>query len=235
MRGMPVLLVIAAASVWVSPAYSQSWFSRKSKAPPAQRVGELIGIVKADPEERKRSSAAQELRDYDAKAFPEIIPILVDVLQSDGKASVRLEAAQSLGKLRPLSQFAGQALEQAAARDESWRVRWQARSSLMLYHMAGFTIRGKSKSDASVIASGPNETPLTQNTPIIIVEEGKTDKKSVPVTNVSPSSNPPYPRPLPSFSTAMPNGGPAPRPIIIDTPTTPVSTGEDGPALSPQK
>src|SRR5262249_148092 len=76
----------------------------------------------------------EELRKYDPQTFPDIVPVLIDVLGSDAKPSVRTEAAQTLGKLRPISQAVGQALEQAVAKDSSMRVRRQAPSSLPPYH-----------------------------------------------------------------------------------------------------
>jgi hypothetical protein len=94
--------------------------------------------VKNDGDESKRTAAAQELRQYDPGQFPMIVPVLVDVLLTDSKPGVRAEAAQSLGKMRPIAQQAGMALEQALASDSSMRVRLQARSSLLQYHWSGY-------------------------------------------------------------------------------------------------
>src|SRR5205085_8876672 len=99
-----------------------------------------------DGDENKRARAAEELRQYDPAAFPDIVPVLIDVLVNDKKPAVRAEAAQSLGKLRPVSQQAGQALEYALTKDPSMRVRLQARSALMQYHWSGY--RSASKKDA---------------------------------------------------------------------------------------
>ncbi len=103
-------------------------FGKKSKRPPtpAERVPELLLLVKTDGDESKRAAAAQELRQYDAAQFPAIVPVLVDVLSTDQKPGVRAEAAQTLGKMRPISQQAGMALEQALTNDSSMRVRLQA-------------------------------------------------------------------------------------------------------------
>src|SRR5205823_268596 len=79
--------------------------------------------------------------DYDVNAFTEIVPVLVDVLRSDKKQSVRLEALGSLTRIRPVSNLAGQAIEKAAADDESWRVRLQAKTALPKYHLAGYSSR----------------------------------------------------------------------------------------------
>lgn len=115
------------------------FFGKKgSKPDPAKRIPELIGIVKNDGDESKRARAADELRQYDPAAYPYIVPILIDVLMTDKKPSVRAEAAQSLGKMRPVSRDVGVALEQAVAKDPSMRVRLQARSALLQYHWAGY-------------------------------------------------------------------------------------------------
>ncbi len=78
------------------------------------------------------------MRTFDPAKFPDIIPALIDALQNDPTPSVRSEAVQSLGKLRPVSQVVGEALEQTLAKDASMRVRLQARSTLLQYHWAGY-------------------------------------------------------------------------------------------------
>ncbi len=121
------------------PTYAGIFFGRKNKKPtPMERVPELLALVKSDGDESKRAAAAQELRMYDPNQFPMIVPVLVDVLLTDAKPSVRAEAAQSLGKMRPITQQAGMALEQSLANDASMRVRLQARSSLLQYHWSGY-------------------------------------------------------------------------------------------------
>ena len=98
----------------VGPSYAGIFFGRKNKKPtPAERVPALLAVVKTDGDESKRAAAAQELRQYDPGQFPMIVPVLVDVLLTDSKPAVRAEAAQSIGKIRPISQPAGMALEQA--------------------------------------------------------------------------------------------------------------------------
>jgi hypothetical protein len=123
----------------VGPSYAGIFFGRKNKKPtPAERVPELLAVVKTDGDESKRAAAAQELRQYDPGQFPMILPVLIDVLLTDSKPAVRAEAAQSIGKIRPISQQAGLALEQALTNDSSMRVRLQARSSLLQYHWSGY-------------------------------------------------------------------------------------------------
>ena len=177
-----LLLVIALA--WAAPAPAQWIFAKKQKMNPTQRVPELVLIVKTDTDERKRAHAAEELRDYDPATFTEIVPVLVDVLQQDKKMNVRLEALTSLAKIRPVTARAGQAIEKAAAEDESWRVRWQAKTSLPKYHLAGYSSR---KSDPA-----PVKKTSTQEPPVTV--------------------SPPAPRSNDGFARRMPPGGASPEP-----------------------
>jgi hypothetical protein len=135
-RTVAVWAALAAVAV---PAPAGWIFNRKNSKPdPNERVTELLSTLKNDGDEVRRENAAEELRHFDAGTNPNIVPTLVEALEHDSKPGVRAEAAATLGRLRPLSQEAGQALEQALARDPSMRVRLQARSSLMHYYMAGY-------------------------------------------------------------------------------------------------
>ena len=94
-QGTLVLVIVLA---WTAPAPAQL-FAKKVKPNPSQRVPELILIyLKTDPDEKKRAHAAEEIRDYDAILFAEIVPVLVDVLQNDKKMSVRHEAVEQPGE-----------------------------------------------------------------------------------------------------------------------------------------
>lgn len=159
------LVALVMLPVLAGPSYAGIFFGKKNKKiTPAERVPELLAQVKSDGDESKRAAAAQELRQYDPGQFPMIVPVLVDVLLSDGKPIVRSEAAQSLGKIRPISQQAGMALEQALSNDSSMRVRLQARSSLLQYHWGGY--RSVRKDD---LVPQTKEPPLAgENSPPII-------------------------------------------------------------------
>jgi hypothetical protein len=133
MRWYHSLLACALGVVAAAPAPAGIFFNRKPKANPAQRVPELVQIVTGEKDERKRANAAEELLQFDGAAHPAIAPVLINALQSDPKLGVRLEAAHSLGKLRPASQEARQALEKAASSDSSLRVRLQSRTALLFY------------------------------------------------------------------------------------------------------
>src|SRR5437763_1198439 len=126
-----VALVLLLAPVLAAPASAGIFFNKKEKPNPAERVPELIKVVQTDGDEDKRMAAAEELRDYDVGQFPDIVPALIGVLLNDQKPGVRAEAAQSLGKIRPVSDAVGAALEQSLAKDSSMRVRLQARTVLL--------------------------------------------------------------------------------------------------------
>ena len=121
-------LVVPLAAMLAGSGRAGIIFGRKKeKVEPKARVPELLTTLKTDRNADHRAHAAVELHNYDPVAFPEIIPALVTALQGDAKSGVRLEAALSLGKLRPVNQAAGEALERAVSADPAMRVRLQAR------------------------------------------------------------------------------------------------------------
>jgi hypothetical protein len=196
------------------PASAGVFFGKKGKKPnPNDRVPELLVTVKTDGDENKRAHAAEELRQFDAASHPEVVPILIDVLLNDKKPAVRAEAAQSLGKLRPVSQEAGQALEQALAKDPSMRVRLQARSALLQYHWSGY--RSATKKD------GP--PPF--------------ESKEPPLADTGPKLAPPATMPVPGRLTPQPAPPPAPVPAPALTPppagAQPLPAGPSQPASGP--
>jgi hypothetical protein len=160
MNGHRTLLLVLSALLLASPAPAGIIFGKKKPKPePAQRVPELIEIVKTSSDESKRADAADELRKYDPLMFPEMIPTLLDVLQNDAKPSVRLSAMSTLTKYRPVSPEIGQAIEQTLAKDASMRVRLQARSTLLQYHWAGYRTPKEEKKPTT------KEPPLAQPLP----------------------------------------------------------------------
>ncbi len=256
---LPLILLIVPALATPAPA---QLFSQKSRPDPNLRVPELLYIVKMDKDERKRSTAAQDLRDFDIKSFPEIVPILVDVLQNDKHWSVRLEAAQSLGKIRPISQVAGQALERASSQDASLRVRMQAWTSLRLYHLAGYRGQAPAAPAAREDKRGPGRTdepPLADPVDVklmppeqgVAVEAAKGTKpgasapaKGTPTSNPRKGTGSPHGSALPPGSTAPQSSGPAriswsttmpPQPVRVTPPPMPLEiiTLPGAPATSP--
>jgi hypothetical protein len=161
---------------------------------------------------------------------------LIDVLQHDEKSSVRAEAAQSLGKLRPISQDAGMALEEAT-HDSAIRVRLQARTSLMSYRLSGY--HSPAKESEKVVAS-----PAAQGVPPIGQQSRRFSllpaPRTGPVINTAETSPPPL-----ADSASYKTPPPAPLPIApmppmvvptqapkLDKP--PVQTPDQGPELPPQ-
>jgi hypothetical protein len=164
-------------------------------------VPELILIVKTDPDERKRAAAAEELREYDVKTFTEIVPVLADVLLHDTKQTVRSEALTSLSRIRPVSNLAGQAMEKAAAEDESLRVRWQAKTALPKYYVAGYLTR---KAEPA-----PAKSKQTDEPPAV---EARPAAPSTDTLRVQAPVPPAFPRPLPP-GVAAPSTPNSPPPI----------------------
>lgn len=160
MRRSLLLLVAVVLGVFSATA-SAGIFGKKEKPDPAVRVPELLTTLKENKDEHKRTLALEELRQYDAAAFPAIAPAVIDALLHDAKPGVRSEAAETLSKLRPVSQAAGQALEYAQSKDASMRVRLQARYALLHYHWAGY--KSPKKPEAMVTQS--SEPPLADGPP----------------------------------------------------------------------
>jgi hypothetical protein len=205
------LLVVLLLLCLARPASAGIIFGKKKTKPvPADRVPELISIVKNDGDENKRQNAAEELRQYDPAAFPAIVPALIEVLLQDKKPAVRSEAAQTLSKLRPVSQEVGQVLEQALHDDASMRVRLQVRSALLHYHWAGYH-SGKDVPPVQALANEPPGTP--------------------PVVNTSAKPPPVMPQPAPT--PARPTTKEPPLAAPAKLPTRPPSPAGDGPDLGP--
>jgi hypothetical protein len=220
MNRVQTLVILIAVPTFALPAPA-GLFDRRPKPIPAQRVPVLVGQVKTDPDERKRTAAADELRQYDPQAFPEIIPVLIDVLQSDPAAGVRLQAIHSLSSFRPVSQEVGESLERAMASDKSMRVRLQARTTLVSYHWSGYhgarKIEGQAP-PAVVVGAQPKltEPPLAMDpAPLPASSSGSAPPViAVPVTDEA--------RPLLMGNTAK-----------TASPTTPVPPPDRGPDLVP--
>jgi hypothetical protein len=175
----------------------------KRKQPSPTRLQELIGILKTDTNESKRADAAAELAGYDGKAHPEIVPVLTEALMRDPSASVHLQAVEALGKIRPVSQEAGQALEYALANDSSTRVRLQARATLLQYRLAGYRSAG---GEGPKLAPAP-APPLNNREP--------------PLADPAPErvTPPPY-APAPPQPTFVPPNPPAPPVLVAPQPAS---------------
>jgi hypothetical protein len=205
----PVVILCCAMPVWAG-----GLFSRHPKPKAEERVPQLLVTLKTDQDEHKRSTAAEELRQYDLTAFPNAVNVLIDSLLHDPKPGVRAEVADTLSKIRPVAQQVGLALEGAMAQDTSMRVRLQARYAYLHYYWAGY--RTPKKEGAAVAQS--DEPPLL-----------------APMPGVAVGSSTPSPRLTPLRSTSAPSQTQGP--VVIPASDTPrlktPPTKIDGPELFP--
>jgi hypothetical protein len=255
MNRLSMILTVVILPAWILPAPASGvlgLFGKKTKVNPAERVPALIATLKTEKDERKRASAALELGTFDASAYPEIVPVLVDALHSDPRPSVRMEAVNGLGTLRPVSTMAGQALEKTVTSDDNWRVRWHAKGVLAKYRAAGYTpVRMETPSPAGPKTIEPpllepaanlQSSPLPASAPPPVqFPTGPVPLAKAPATS-NPQAKAPAPakddalefrpsiaRPLPQgpvFTTAVPqqasHTAPPPLPLV----------GFDGPPLT---
>lgn len=128
---LAVVLLTVGQAVWAGPI--ADLFDKKPKPSGPDYVQGLIATLQTESHASKRAKAAEELSHQDGQAFPEILPALMVALQTDQNTGVRREAATALGRLKPASQEALQALEQATEKDESGWVRLAARSAKLGY------------------------------------------------------------------------------------------------------
>jgi hypothetical protein len=239
-----LLPVVVLATLICGPFSTQAGIFKKSSKPnPAERVPELIAIVKTDKDEHKRESAAEELKQYDPAAFPDIVPVLADVVLTDPSSSVRAEAVDSLAHLRPVTQQAGMALEQVLAKDSSMKVRMQARYSLLQMHWAGYHSSAKEGPIPTKEAPAPSKEtkapPLIQMPLKTQQTSTKFGETNTPV--VSPAGDPPpVPKTLPKKPVVQPPLVPTDAPVLKAPPSSPppappvpAPSGDQGPELTP--
>lgn len=121
------------------------------------RVRLLAEILRTDPDERKRRSAAAELAEADPRVHTEVMPALIGALKKDA-AAVRATAAEVIGRFRTVFPLAGEALESAAEVDPSNTVRDAAKQSLWTYHLNGY----KSVRDVEGLGTQTAEPPIAR-------------------------------------------------------------------------
>ena len=243
------LLVVPVVALSVAAPTQAGLFKKTAKPDPAVYVPTLIETLKAHKDDRARAAAAAELDEYDAKAFPEVLPALMQALANDPSTSVRSRAAESIGKVRPITAAAGYALERAATEDKNFGVRVSARTALLKYkvlgHMPGIKIEGIAQSAEPPLAAGPVVKDLASGTvlrptPAPVPTEGPI---SAPALPAAPSPMPPpdsqssAPRPADPQTGEPPLAEPG-KPALTGTPTSPapvivIPTGPTKDAVSP--
>lgn len=144
---------------------SHAGLFRKSKPEPAKYVPMLIQVLKEDTEEQNRVRAAEELREYDPKNFPDILPALTEALTNDPSFKVRAESAESLGKINLVSPKSGYALEQSQKYDSAKSVREASRAALLQYRVRGYRSGKESETTSTQTQEPPLARPSTSPTP----------------------------------------------------------------------
>jgi HEAT repeats len=232
---VPFLAAILATNV------QAQLFKRTPKPNPNVRVPELIDTLESDSDARKRESAAEELRDYDSKTFPQILPALIEALKKDNNASVRHEAVVTIGKIRPITQQAVFALDQAAQNDASFKVRVSADRFLGLFIILGHR-PGKPPENKNIqtdeppladplppLKSNPALIPPLPPAPMKTSPSGSLPRPPIPAAPpTSPSGNAPQPAAPPPLPQTSPEGSPPAPPAPKDPGSSP-----PGPPLMP--
>jgi len=225
-------LALLLAPFLAAPVSAGLFFNKKAEKPnPAVVVPELIRTVQSDGDEDKRLAAAEQLREFDPAQFPDVVPTLIEVLLGDKKPGVRAEAALSLGKIRPVSDKVGVALEEALAKDSSMRVRLQARSVLLQYRWSGWK-EPVVKKDETPTARPKGPPPVQSKEPPLAPPAGK----APPLAQTSDRTLA-RPAPAPRLLQIPASGplNPPSAPVLEAQPLPPASPGgdEQGPVLNP--
>lgn len=153
-------------------------FSRKKLD--AGRVRQLVEVLRAEPDEKKRKAAVAELKDADPRAHTDAVLALVATLQRDSAPAVRVEAADAIRQFRLVFPVAGLSLETAAETDPSPLVRDAAQQALWEYHLLGY----RSSKGTDGFAGQTAEPPLAK--PPARVVKAAAPPIVVPVSLVKP-------------------------------------------------
>lgn len=222
MKGYLYLILLVAPAIALPAQGGIFTYKPNTARPkPEMQVPGLLYTVKADPNESKRAAAAAELREFDARLFPDMVPVLVDVLQNDTKPSVRREAAISLGRF-PVTPLAGKALQEASSKDPSLKVRLHAWSAYKFYQLHGYHEQPVAPLPKVI---GTAEPPLDHHA---VTYTPRTVAHSAPVV-----ANPP-PLPPPTVFSRTPSSQETPVSNVPARLPPPTETN-DGPVLNPQK
>lgn len=162
------------------------------KDEPQPKSKQIVETLKSDTDEKKRQAAAVQLRDEDPRTNADILPTLIASLQRDPSTAVRSEVAETIGKLKPVSQVAGAALEQTFVSDPSESVRKSSQKALWDYHLNGYRSTG-----ANAAMPQTAEPPLAKPKSAPIALPVSRQKPLTTATAVAPPATTPAPaRPI---------------------------------------
>lgn len=226
-------LMVALLVACVAASAQAGIFFSRSKKTPADQVADLTKTLRTDADERHRASAADELSKFDARAFPAAVTTLIESTLKDPSDAVREEAAQALGRIRPISTQSAYALEYTLANDPSSRVRGAAKSALWQYHVAGYrgTAPAPQTAEPGLAPTQRPAAPTAAGRPTprpspLPTRPAASPGASTRVAAITPPPAPPAPIKLGSVPSIDP---PAAKPA----PAKPAKPDDDGPVLNP--
>jgi hypothetical protein len=193
-------------------------FRKKPKPEAAGKAKSLVATLQADPDEKKRVQAAEELRTVDPRTNPDVVPALIGALQKDPSTAVRTEAVDSIGRMKPVSPTAAVALETALQSDPDPKVREAIKAALWQYHLNGY----RTPPTGGSLATQTNEPPFSRPVATPKPGTGAADGPFRPITNsvgkgavyYPPTAEPPIAKPQPP---AAPKADP--RAVVPPTPS----------------
>jgi len=188
-----ITLIVTLAIGFIAPAIAPAeggFFHRKTRLDPA-RVRQLVDIIRADPDDKKRKTAIVDLADADPRIQLDVIPTIATALRKDPSEAVRRAAAEVIGRFNVVFPAAGLALEDAAIADRSAAVRDAARQALWEYHLLGY----RSAKGGDVLTAQTAEPPIAKLAP---PSEALTiEPPTAPFTTVASGIGTPTIAPLP--------------------------------------
>jgi hypothetical protein len=248
---LTLVVTVAASSPVGAIDLGLGLFKRKSKPEPVSRVKSLVAVLRTDPDARHRQSAATALRDFDPRTNPDVIPALIGSLQRDPSSAVRSEVAESIGKLKPVYQPAGIAMETALQSDPDAKVREAIKSALWQYHLNGYRtppvgspiaaqtaeppLAALRAMPTNSVAPPPRHVPLVSGEPTfrpitntigkgVFYQPTAEPPLAQPKTPVAPPTTNILPPPLPAKSVPDPATKPAPNPPSVSVPGVSIPT-----------
>jgi hypothetical protein len=219
---MKYILIVWIGLFMISPdrVYGGIFTSKKPKPNPNEQAFELITTLKNDGDARRRAKAAEDLGDLDAQAYPEVIPNLIESMQTDSSGSVRLEAAQALAKLKPATREVADALDYASKNDPSSFVRLRLKTTRLGYRWTEFRSPMKNVAQTPMPPTQLLEVPsVRQPAPAAPVSAKSTIKANAAVVP-NLKTLPPEPKRIQSLPLPLPP---------VDTPD------ENDPAQEPRR